>query len=58
MARSNVIIHVSEANPASIIVMTTRGHAGVTRWVLGSVADGLVHTASVPILLVQTEDLA
>ena len=52
------IIEVAEAKQDSVIVMTTRGHTGVTRWVLGSVADGLVHTAPVPVLLVRTEDLA
>jgi nucleotide-binding universal stress UspA family protein len=52
------IVEVAQERPESIIVMTTRGHTGVTRWVLGSVADGLVHTAPVPVLLVRTEDLA
>lgn len=52
------IIEVGESKPDSVIVMTTRGHTGVTRWVLGSVADGLIHTAPVPVLLIRTEDLA
>ncbi|MBI4220330.1 MAG: universal stress protein [Chloroflexi bacterium] len=52
------IFEVAEAKPESVIVMSTRGHSGVTRWVLGSVADGMVHTASMPVLLVRTDDLA
>lgn len=52
------IVEIAASTPESVIVMTTRGHTGVTRWVLGSVADGLIHTASVPVLLVRTEDLA
>ena len=52
------IIEVAQTMPESVIVMTTRGHSGVARWVLGSVADGLIHTAPVPVLLIRTEDLA
>jgi nucleotide-binding universal stress UspA family protein len=51
------IVEVAQSRPDSVIVMTTRGHTGVTRWVLGSVADGLIHTAPVPVLLIRTEDL-
>jgi nucleotide-binding universal stress UspA family protein len=52
------IVEVAGSRPESVIVMTTRGHTGMTRWVLGSVADGLVNAAPVPVLLVRTEDLA
>jgi len=59
--------HVSYGNPRaqvvdivsglaeSLIVLTTRGHSGATRWVLGSTADGLIRTAPVPTLVVRGE---
>ena len=36
-----------------LIVMATHGHAGVTRWAFGSVADRVLHHAQVPLLLVR-----
>ncbi|MCE7980498.1 MAG: universal stress protein [Caldilinea sp. CFX5] len=36
-----------------LIVMSTRGHGGFNRWVLGSTADGVVRKAPVPVLLVR-----
>lgn len=35
-----------------IIVMTSHGRSGVRRWLLGSVAEQLIRTAHVPVLLV------
>jgi nucleotide-binding universal stress UspA family protein len=35
-----------------IVVMTSHGRSGVRRWLLGSVAEQLVRTAHVPVLLV------
>jgi nucleotide-binding universal stress UspA family protein len=36
-----------------IVVMSTHGHTGVARWVLGSVAERIVRHADVPVLLVR-----
>ena len=38
---------------ADSIVLTSRGRTGVTRWVLGSVAEYVVRHASVPVLLLR-----
>jgi nucleotide-binding universal stress UspA family protein len=38
--------------PDDLVVMTTHGRGGVRRWLLGSVADKLVHAAAAPVLLV------
>lgn len=35
-----------------LIVMSTHGRTGLGRWVMGSVADGVVHRTAVPVLLV------
>jgi nucleotide-binding universal stress UspA family protein len=39
-----------------MIVMSTRGHSGWSRWLLGSVADRVVRGAAVPVLLVQCQE--
>jgi nucleotide-binding universal stress UspA family protein len=41
--------------PGDLLVMTTHARGGLTRWLLGSVANRLVREAPVPILLVRPE---
>ena len=46
------IVRFAETNQVDLIVMSTRGHSGITRWLMGSVADRVVRGACVPVLLV------
>jgi len=39
---------------ADLIVMSTHGRSGISRWVLGSVADKVAHGATVPVLLIRS----
>jgi nucleotide-binding universal stress UspA family protein len=48
---ADVILDTAEAVKADLIAMTTHGRSGVGRWLLGSVADAVVHAANVPVLL-------
>lgn len=50
---SEQIVDIAKGEKDAIVVMTTRGHTGFQRWVLGSVADAVVHSATVPVLLVE-----
>jgi nucleotide-binding universal stress UspA family protein len=47
------ILSVADSSQADGIVLTSRGYTGVTRWVLGSVAEYVVRHASVPVLLLR-----
>ncbi len=38
--------------PGDVLVMTSHGHGGVMRWLMGSVAEKLVREAPAPVLLV------
>jgi nucleotide-binding universal stress UspA family protein len=38
-----------------LVVLTTHGRAGLTRWALGSVADRVAHGSTVPVLLMPVE---
>lgn len=40
---------------ADLIVMGTHGRRGISRWMLGSVAESVARTASCPVLLVRFE---
>ena len=50
------IIEAAEAEHIDSIVMSTHGLTGITRWMLGSVAERVVRHASVPVLLVRTQN--
>jgi nucleotide-binding universal stress UspA family protein len=47
------IIQYAETNQVDLIVMSTRGQSGLSRWSMGSVADRVVRGAGVPVLLVR-----
>ena len=47
------IAEFAEANVADLIVMSTRGQSGLSRWLMGSVADRVVRGAAIPVLLVR-----
>jgi nucleotide-binding universal stress UspA family protein len=47
------ITETAEGIRADLIVMRTRGHTGATRAVLGSVADEVVRSAGVPVMLLR-----
>ena len=40
-------------NQVDLIVICTRGRSGLSRWLMGSVADRVVRGATVPVLLVR-----
>ena len=48
------IAELAESKRVDLIVMSTRGQSGLSRWLMGSVADRVVRGATVPVLLVRT----
>ena len=48
------VTEFAEAKEVDLIVMSTRGLSGLSRWLMGSVADRVVRGANVPVLLVRT----
>lgn len=51
------ILDCAKRHGADMIAMTTHGRGGINRWLLGSVADKIVHSAPVPVLLVRPDRL-
>lgn len=47
------IIDYAKGNGIELIVMSTHGRSGITRWVLGSVAHKVLTRAETPILLLR-----
>lgn len=46
------ILDVAEETHADVIAMSTHGRSGVQRWLMGSVADRVVHYSHIPVMLV------
>jgi nucleotide-binding universal stress UspA family protein len=49
----NEIVEYADKNDVDLIVIATHGRSGVSRLVLGSVADRLLRTACTPVLMVR-----
>lgn len=48
----DTILEVALETQADMIAMSTHGRTGVKRWLMGSVADKIVHHAHIPIMLI------
>ena len=49
---SETILQVADEVQADMIAMSTHSRTGINRWLMGSVADEVVHNAHVPVILV------
>jgi nucleotide-binding universal stress UspA family protein len=48
----DTILDVAVETHADMIAMSTHGRTGVKRWLMGSVADKIVHHAHIPVMLI------
>jgi len=46
------LIDYAANNDIDLIIMGTHGRSGVSRWIWGSIADKVLHSSTVPVLLV------
>lgn len=53
-APHQAIADQASADPDALIVMSTHGRGGLTRWALGSVTDKVLHTVPNPMLIVRS----
>ena len=51
-----VVIEKAAADENTLIVMATHGRSGIQRWLLGSVADKILHGATNPLLLIRASE--
>ena len=50
---AGALIEFAAKNSVDLIVMATHGRTGISRWMMGSVADRLIRSAGVPVLMVR-----
>ena len=53
---AEVIIDLASAEPATLVAMATHGYSGAKRWLLGSVAEKVLHALTGDVLLVRPQD--
>lgn len=53
---ANIILEAADNRGVDLVVMTSHGHTGLKRWVLGSVAEHVVHHARPPVLVLRGPD--
>ncbi len=53
---AEVIVDRAAAQAGTLIAMTTHGRSGITRWLLGSVAEKVLHAATNHLLLVRVTE--
>ena len=51
-----VLVEHAAANKDSLMIMATHGRSGIQRWLLGSVADKVLHGATNHVLLIRATD--
>ncbi|MGQ0600507.1 MAG: universal stress protein [Anaerolineales bacterium] len=52
---ANAILTTAERLKADLIVMSTHGYSGVTRWIMGSVTERVLGHAACPVLVIRSE---
>ena len=56
LTAANAILDYADHNGVDLIAMSTHGRSGIGRWLMGSVADKVVHGAKMPVLLVRPDE--
>lgn len=47
------LVDYAKSSGADLIIMATHGRSGISRWFLGSIADRVLRTSHVPVLLIR-----
>ena len=50
---ADALAHWAEKNGVDLIIIASHGRSGISRWVMGSVADRVLRSACVPVLMVR-----
>lgn len=50
------ILNAAQQHEADLIVVASHGRTGMTRWLLGSVAEKIARTSDVPVVIVPTRN--
>jgi nucleotide-binding universal stress UspA family protein len=51
---ASIIVDETEKHPETLIVMSTHGRSGITRWTMGSVTDKVLRATGYPMLIIHS----
>jgi nucleotide-binding universal stress UspA family protein len=54
---ADTLVDFAGNNGFDLIIMATHGRSGLARWVVGSVADKIMHYSSIPVLIIRSAEL-
>lgn len=52
VSAADAILETAAAEAVDLIVLASHGHSGMTRWMLGSVAEKVARSAEIPVIIV------
>lgn len=55
---ASALIDLAEKDQGNMVAMTTHGRSGLSRWIMGSVAEKVIHHSRAPVLLVRCSENA
>ena len=55
-APAPALLDLAQETPRNLIAMTTRGRSGLTRWMMGSVAEALIRGSGDPVLVIRPRE--
>jgi nucleotide-binding universal stress UspA family protein len=55
---AETIINYAKNSGIDLIIMSTHGHSGISRWTLGSITERVLHYSELPVLLVRARECA
>ncbi len=50
------IVNYAVQNQIDLVIMATHGRSGITRWAFGSVADKVLRSSPVPVMIIKPEE--
>lgn len=53
---AHLIVDEAEKTPGTLIAMSTHGRSGVSRWLMGSVTNKVLHATKAPLLVVRASE--
>lgn len=53
---AHLIVEEAEKNPGTLVAMSTHGRSGISRWLLGSITDKVLHATKAPLLVVRASE--
>ena len=55
---ADTLAHWAEKNAVDLIIIASHGRSGISRWVMGSVADRVLRSACIPVLMIRAPGYA